>query len=113
MQAERPVIFHSRARDEVRDLPKDLRYRLGRALMALQLGYPLGMPVSRPMSMIAVGVDELRLREPDGNYRVFYYRKYPKGILVLRAFRKKTERTPQSEILLARRRLKEMLDDSA
>jgi phage-related protein len=110
MQAERPVIFHSRARDEVRDLPKDLRYRLGRALMALQLGYPLGMPVSRPMSMIAVGVDELRLREPDGNYRVFYYRKYPKGILVLRAFRKKTERTPQSEILLARRRLKEMLD---
>jgi phage-related protein len=29
---------------------------------------------------------------------------------VLRAFRKKTEQTPQSEILLARRRLKEMLD---
>ena len=76
--------------------------------MALQLGYPLGMPVSRPMSMIAVGVDELRLREPDGNYGVFYYRKHPQGILVLRAFRKKTEQTPQSEILLARRRLKEM-----
>ena len=45
--------------------------------MALQLGYPLGMPVSRPMSMIAVEVDELRLREPDGNYSVFYYRKHP------------------------------------
>lgn len=58
MQAERPVIFHSRARDEIRDLPKDLRYRLGRA------------------------------------------------------FRKKTEQTPQSQVLLARRRLKEMLDGS-
>ena len=78
--------------------------------MALQLGYPLGMPVSRPMSTIAVGVDELRLREADSNFRVLYYRKSPEGILVLRAFRKTTEKTPQSEILLTRRRLKEMLD---
>ena len=79
MRVVRAVIFHPGARAEIRALPKELRYRLGRTLMALQLGY----------------------------------RKHPQGILVLRAFRKKTERTPQSEILLARRRLKEMLDGSS
>jgi len=44
MRVARAVIFHPGARDEIRALPKEIRYRLGRALMALQLGYPLGIP---------------------------------------------------------------------
>jgi hypothetical protein len=44
--AVRPVMFHARARDEIRSLPKEVRFRVGRALMALQLGYPLGIPLS-------------------------------------------------------------------
>ena len=108
----RPTIFHLRARDEVRALPKGVRISLGRALFALQHGYRLGMPLSRPMPAVAPGVEELRLRDSDGQYRVFYYAKTAHGILVLRAFQKKSAQTPFAEIVIARRRLTEMLNAS-
>ncbi len=111
MPAIRPVLFHWRAKDEVRVLPRDVRVKLGTALMALQRGFNLAMPLSRPMPAVRVGVDELRLRGESGHYRVFYYRKSAAGILVLRAFQKKTPETPRTEIELARRRLTEMLNE--
>jgi len=41
MPAIRPVLFHCRAKDEVRALPRDVRVKLGSALMALQRGFEL------------------------------------------------------------------------
>ena len=111
MPIVRPAILHLRARDEIRALPKDVRFRLGRSLLALQYGFVLGMPASRPMPAVAAGVSELRLHDPDGQYRVFYYAKGTEGLLVLRAFHKKTARTVPSEIVIARRRLKELMDE--
>ena len=111
MPVVRPVIFHARARDEIRSMPKEVRFRVGRALMALQRGYPLGMPLSRPMPSIGAGVAELRVRDIDGQHRVFYWLGHSKDILVLRAFHKKSRQTPQAEIVLARRRLKELVNE--
>jgi phage-related protein len=111
MPALKPVIFHVRARDEIRVLPRDVRLKLGSALMALQRGFSLGMPVSRAMPVIGPGVEELRLRGESGQYRVFYCRKAKSGILVPHVFQKKTSETPRSEIELARRRLVEMLHE--
>jgi len=107
----RPVVFHIRAKEEIRALPRDVRLKLGSALMALQRGFNLGLPVSRPMPIVMPGVEELRLRGESGHYRVFCYRKARAGILVTRAFHKKTPQTPRSEIELARRRLEEMLHE--
>lgn len=107
----RPVLFHVRARDEVRGLSRLVRIELGSALMALQRGFNLGMPHSRPMPTIGAGVEELRLRDQSGQYRVFFLRKAAAGIFVLSAFQKKTQQTPQAEINVAKRRLKEMLDE--
>jgi len=84
--------------------------RLGAALMALQRGFNLGMPLPRPMPAVRAGVEELRLRGESGQYRVFCCRKSAAGILVPRAFHKKTPETPKTEIELARRRLTEMLN---
>jgi phage-related protein len=106
----RAVVFHVRARDEVRSLPKDVRLRLGRALMALQRGFTLGMPLSRAMPAVAQGVEELRLRDESGQYRVFVYPRAAQGVLVLRAFKKKSAQTPLSELSIARRRLRELTD---
>jgi len=53
----------------------------------------------------------LRIRDAGGIQRVFYYLGLSRGILVFHAFVKKTQRTPQSEIKLGRKRLKEMLGD--
>lgn len=41
---------------------------------------------------------------------VFYFTASPKGVLVFHAFAKKTQRTPASEIELARKRLEELFD---
>lgn len=68
------------------------------------------MPAAKPMSTIAVGTYELRVKDADGIYRVFYYLKSAEGILVFHAFLKKTQTTPQNEIETAKKRLWEMLN---
>jgi phage-related protein len=61
------------------------------------------------MPTVGTGVEELRIRDQSGIYRVFYYVKLVRGILVFHAFMKKTQKTPQREIDLGKKRLKEML----
>jgi len=107
----RPVIFHAKARDAIRKFPREIRDRLGKELFLLQKGEKPGMPLVRPMPSVAPGVLELRLHDADGQYRTSCFSASVRGILVLHAFVKKTRQTPQAEILLARRRWKEMRDD--
>jgi phage-related protein len=102
----RPIILHPKAREAIRRFPKDARIRLGKGLFRLQMGEQIGMPDSRPMPGMASGGSELRVKGPDGNFRVFYYTASPQGVLVFHAFVKKTQRTPPLEIYLARKRLK-------
>jgi phage-related protein len=106
----RPIVLHPKAREVIRRFPKEVRMRLGRGLFRLQMGEPLGMPSSRPMSGVAAGVLELRVKAEDGSYRAFHYTASSRGILVFHAFVKKTQRTPPLEIELARKRLKELLN---
>ena len=106
----RPIVFHPKARDAIRRFSKDARARLGRGLFRLQTGERIPMPSSRPMPSVAPGVSELRVRDEDGIFRVFYYTAAPQGVLVFHAFVKKTQRTPPLEIDLARKHLKELLD---
>jgi phage-related protein len=49
------------------------------------------------MPSVAPGVEELRIRDVGGIYRVFYYARTSAGILVFHAFVKKSQKTPQSE----------------
>ncbi|MEO8594829.1 MAG: type II toxin-antitoxin system RelE/ParE family toxin [Candidatus Solibacter sp.] len=105
----RPIIFHPKARDEIRRFPAEARSRIGRGFR-LQIGETLGMPAGRPMPTVASGVSELRVKGEDGIFRVFYFTATAKGVLVFHAFAKKTQRTPPLEIELAKKRLKELLD---
>lgn len=107
----KPLAFHVKARESIRGFPHDVRDRLGKALFLLQMGERPGMPLTRPMPSVACGVLEIRIRGEDGQYRAFYYAATLDGILILHAFRKTTQKTPLAEIELARRRLKEMLDE--
>jgi phage-related protein len=107
----RPVVFHPAARDAIRAFPKEVRDRLGRYLFDLKMGESLSMPHSRPMPIVAAGVNELRVSGPDGTYRTFYLLfGVSKWGSVFHAFAKKAQQTPRSEIRLARKRLKELLN---
>jgi phage-related protein len=79
--------------------------------MKVQLGMTLGFPLSRPMPGVHAGACEFRFRDSNGVQRVFYYLKSQRAILVFHAFTKKSRKTPQSEISLGQKRLKEMLSD--
>ena len=90
-----------------------MRRELGKIIFDLQKGKKLSMPLSRPMASVAAGVEELRVRDGSGAYRVFYYTKLADLVLIFHAFVKKTQKTPPSEIALAQKRLKEMLDEKS
>lgn len=105
------AIFHPAARTAIRLFPKDVRLELGKAIYDLQQGAVLAMPVSRPMPSIAPGAAELRIRDRSGIYRVFYYSRSSRGILVFHAFVKKSQVTPQQELNLGKKRLKELLNE--
>lgn len=68
------------------------------------------MPHSRPMPSVGTGVSELRVSGAGSTYRVFYVTGFRDGVLVFHAFVKKSRQTPGSEISVAGRRLKELLD---
>ena len=104
----KPVVFHHRALVDLREMSVEIRRDFGRLIRHLQHGRSLCMPHSRPMPIVALGVDELRVKDESGQYRAFVVRKTPRGILVLHVFAKKTRETPRGAIELARQRLREM-----
>lgn len=56
------------------------------------------------------GLFELRPRGTEGVGRMFYCFMVQKRIVVLHAFMKKTQETPERELKLARKRMKEVRD---
>jgi phage-related protein len=91
-------------RERLRDFPEDARIRAGYELREVQKG---SEPTDcKPMKTVGAGVREIRIRLANGAFRVIYVATLPKYVLVLHAFEKKTEQTPQKDIELAAQRLK-------
>ena len=105
------ALFHNKALEALREFSDEAKKETGQAIRDLQRGLTLEMPLSRPMPSVGIGVSEIRVREREGIYRSFYYVKSTKGILVFHAFVKKTQKTPTREIEIARKRLREMLNE--
>lgn len=105
------AVFHPAARETIRSFPIAVRKELGKAIYDLQRGETLSMPLSRAMTSITPGAAELRIRDRAGIYRVFYYVKSARGILVFHAFQKKDRTTPLQEVEIGRKRLKELLNE--
>lgn len=101
----KPALFHPKARVALKRFPEGVRRE---AIFDLQKGEKLSMPLSRPMPSVAEGIEELRVKDRKGAYRVFYLAKLADAILIFHAFTKKTQRTAPREIALGQRRLKEM-----
>src|SRR5438093_8822411 len=74
-----PALFHPKALEAIRSFPKPARHDMGEAILELQKGSRLTMPLSRPMPSIAPGAQELRVRDAAGIYRAFYALKSEQG----------------------------------
>lgn len=105
------TIFHSKAREIIQDFPEEVRREIGKAIFDLQKSKRLTMPLSKPITSVASGVEELRIKDRNGIYRVFYFARIEDRVLIFHAFTKKTQKTPQREIELGKKRLKEILNE--
>jgi phage-related protein len=113
IEGMKPVDFHPRALEFIRGQSASIRRQVGEALRDLQKGVSLGMPLSRPMTTVARGVSELRVRGEGEKVRVFYYMRKADAIIVFHAFQKKSQKTPSREIHLACQRLQEVLNETS
>ena len=74
-------------------------------LMTLEFGWPVGMPLSRPMGR---GLHELRVvLSEQRRARVFFYLETEQRLILLHSFVKKTRATPERELEIARKRMSE------
>ena len=104
------IAFYSdRVESEIHALPAGLVARFVRYAERMEFfGPDLGMPHTRPMGD---GLFELRLKAAEGIARVFFCTVVARKIVVLHQFVKKTEKTPNRELRIARSRMKEVTDD--
>ena len=90
----------------LRQFPEDARNDAGYQLDKVQLGE---QPVDfKPMPLIGNGVEELRIWDDSGTYRVVYAARLADAVYVLHAFQKKTQATSKRDTELARKRYSEI-----
>lgn len=98
--------FSAKVQADVLGWPAGIAARFTQIAMRMQeYGPDLGMPHTRAMGE---GLFEMRLRSGEGIGRAFYCTLKGKRIVVPHGFVKKTQATPQRELELARKRLKEV-----
>jgi phage-related protein len=98
--------YNARVQRDVWAMPAGIVADYLRLTEAMALyGADLRMPHSRAMGD---GLFELRPKGPEGIGRVFYCTQVGKTIVVLHSFVKKTQETPDAEMRVARKRLKDV-----
>ena len=90
-------------RNWLKDLDKVDRVKIGEDLQILEFGWPIGMPVCRPLGQ---GLYEVRTRLKDRIARVLFGIE-GRELIVLHGFIKKSQTTPKGDLEIARKRLKE------
>jgi len=111
----KPVRFLGDSLKRLRAFPEFVKRRAGYQLETIQMG---GKPDDfKPMPVIGAGVEELRIRDESGAYRVIFTARRAEAVYVLHAFEKKAQATPKRDIDLARKRFVELssqvADDAA
>jgi phage-related protein len=101
----KPLKFAGSSLDDLRDFPEDARRIAGFELHAVQNG--LEPRDWKPVQSVGQGVKEIRIHVL-GEWRIIYVANIRDAIYVLHAFQKKTQKTSQRDIELARKRYKQV-----
>jgi phage-related protein len=101
------IEFLANSRKQLQGFPEKARRRAGFELRQLQLG--LAPADFKPMPSIGPGVEEMRIWENEGTFRVIYLTRMEDAIYVLHAFQKKAQATSQRDLELSRKRLNALL----
>jgi phage-related protein len=99
--AAKNLVWVGSSRADIRAVPETARRQLGSDLREVQLG---GLPGDwKPISAVGPGVMEIRVHV-GGAFRLMYVAKFSEAVYVLHVFQKKTQKTSQLDIEVARTR---------
>lgn len=102
----KPVQFLGDSLERLREFPEDARHDAGYQLEQVQRGE---QPDDfKPMPSIGKGVEEIRVRDDSGIYRVIYTARLADAVYVLHAFQKKTQATSKRDLAAARERFAQL-----
>ncbi len=100
-------LLDDRVREELEELPDDVKARFRRIVELIQ-GYGLERVHEPHVKHLQGPLWEMRMKGKDGISRAIYITATGQRVVVVRAFVKKTQKTPRSEIELALKRAKEV-----
>ena len=93
-------------REWLKELPKADRKEIGEDIATVEYGWPVGMPVCRPLGG---GIWEVRSSLPSRRIARVLFGMHKGFMVLLHGFIKKTQKTPPEDLALARKRMKEVL----
>ena len=101
----KPVAWRGSSLTDLKDQREAIRNELGHQLFRVQMG--LAPQNFKPLPEVGAGTIEIRVKDEDGIARLMYVAKFRDEINVLHVFTKKSQRTPKSDIDLAKTRYRE------
>jgi phage-related protein len=101
------ITYYSReVQEDILNLPVTLQARyIALTDRMIEYGPNLGLPHT---DAFGGGLFELRLKGAEGIARVFFCTMVEQEIVMLHSFMKKTQKTPEKELKLAKKRMKEL-----
>lgn len=103
----KPVRFLGDSLKRLRDFPKKARQDAGQQIDKIQRGKPPDDFKSMPT--IGRGVEEIRIWDDSGTFRVVYVAKLQDFIYILHAFQKKTQATSKHDLNIAKIRFNKLM----
>lgn len=102
---DKPMVWLGSSLEDLRAFPPEARRLAGYQLRRVQSGL---MPSDwKPLKSVGPGVYEIRIHT-GVEHRVFYVARRAEAVYILHAFEKRTRRTRQADIDLAKQRLAEI-----
>ncbi|MGA8044093.1 MAG: type II toxin-antitoxin system RelE/ParE family toxin [Terracidiphilus sp.] len=103
----KPLRFLGDSLKALRAFPTDARHNAGYQLERVQGGE--APSDFKPMPAIGKGVEEIRVWDESGTYRVVYTARLKDAVYVLHAFQKKTQATAKRDLEIAKARFAELM----
>jgi len=103
----KPLRFLGDSLKAMRDFPSEARRNAGRQLWKIQNGDQADDV--KPMPNVGKGVEEIRVWDESGTFRVLYTARLAEAVYVLHAFEKKTQATSKRDKEIARDRFKQLM----
>lgn len=105
----KPIEFRASSLDDLRAFPETAKREAGYQLDRVQNG--LEADDWKPMTTVGAGVSEIRIRDAAGAFRVIYVAKFAEAVFVLHAFQKKTPKTSKTDLDLAEKRYRDLVQE--